>query len=165
MEKKFELLKALSRCRVVDVETMENELGIPESVAMKCLSEKLIGRDNQKGKSVFLLTEKGEQYVKQEIPEIKQFYRGFVLEQDLELMRFYAKLNKNFRDSWITKDDFIVQFQLTGTVDGAYLNEQGDLVGIKVLNNNSTFKAVEKVEDFLLKANIPHINYVTYKTL
>lgn len=166
MNAKHEFLKALARCRVVDVETLENHLKLSESVAVSCLSEKLVAletkKDGSKEKSYYALTSKGEQYVKQELPEVQHLYRGFVLEQDLSLMEFYAKLEQPTRDTWVTKDDFIVKHQLSGTVDGAYRNEQGELVAVKVLSKKASFSSVERVENFLKQAEIPHIFYIMY---
>lgn len=162
MNKKHELLKALARCGAVETGKTEEVLGVSEAIAVALLSEKLIGQEEKNNRSFYLLTTKGEQYIKKEIPEIKQIYRGFIVEQDLVLMEFYGKLDQQTKDTWITKDDFIVRHQLPGTVDGAYVNEDGEVVGVKALSNKASFSAVEKVENFLKQAEIPHIYYLHY---
>lgn len=166
MNAKHELLKALARCRVITADTLENVLNVAESVAIACMSEKLVAMETRKEGfqelRYYVLTSKGEQYIKQEIPEIIQMYRGFVLEQDVALMEFYAKLEQTVRDTWITKDDFIVKHQLSGTVDGAYRNQDGEIVAVKVVSSKASFSAVERVENFLKQAEIPHIHYVMY---
>jgi hypothetical protein len=163
---KYEFLKALARCRVMLAEVLEKDFLISESTAVACLSEKLVALETKKDgsgeKRYYVLTSKGEQFVKQEIPEVQQLYRGFVLEQDLALMEFYVKLEQAVRDTWVTKDDFIVKHQLSGTVDGAYLNADGELIAVKAVSSKASFSAVEKVENFLKQAEIPHIHYLMY---
>lgn len=165
MQEKF--LKTLARCRVVTKSAMEDDLHIPFSVAEKCLVEKLIAEKTQKRGFVeeryYELTDKGEQYIKQNYPEIKEMYRGFVLEQDIALMEFYSKLQPNEQESWITKDEFIVKHKASGTVDGAYVDQNGTLIGVKALSVKADFSSVEKVEKFLQLANIPQIHYIIYQ--
>jgi hypothetical protein len=163
---KHEFLKALARCRVMMVDVLEKDFSIAESTAVACLSEKLVALETKKDGfgeiRYYVLTSKGEQFVKQEIPEIQQMYRGFVVKQDIVLMEFYAKLNQVDRNTWVTKDDFIVKHQLSGTVDGAYRNADGELVAVKALSLKASFSAVERVEIFLKQAEIPHIHYLMY---
>lgn len=165
MKGKHELLKALARCRIMKETSVVEDFKLNESVVVKLLSEKLVATETHQNNKYYVLTSKGEQYVKQELPEVSQVYRGFVLEQDLSLMEFYSKLNQQERDTWETKDDFIVQYQLSGTVDGAYRNANGEMVAVKAVSSKASFSAVERVENFLKQANISHVQYLVYKAV
>lgn len=158
------LLKALARCRLITDELIEHGLHVSLEAVDDCLKEKLITKEKDSQNSYYILTEIGEQYVRQELPEIGHLYRGFVVEQDIVLANFYCKLDEEGRETWRTKDDYIVQYQLSGTVDASYINKDKECVGIKVLNVNSGFSVVERVEKFVKEVNIPHMYYLHYKT-
>lgn len=163
---KHELFKALARCRIIEGKMMEAYLNIPELVADEWVKEKLISRETKKEGfrlvNYYTLTSKGENYIKNHIPEIKELYRGFVLEHDLLLCEFYLKRNRKERDSWVTRDDLIKEFRLPGTVEGMFINQNGEKEAVKVLSQKADFSAVEKVERFLRAADIPKINYLIY---
>lgn len=160
-------LKTLARCRVVTESAMEELLYIPTSVAEKCLVEKLIAEKTKKQgfteEKYYELTDKGEQFVKQNYSDIQEIYRGFILEQDITLMEFYSKLQPNEQNSWMTKDDFIVKYKAPGAVDGAYTKQDGTLIGVKALSVKANYSSVEKVEKFLQIAGIPQIFYIIYQ--
>jgi len=160
-------LKTLARCRVVTESAMEELLYIPTSVAEKCLVEKLITEKTRKQgfseEKYYELTDKGEQFIKQNYPEIQELYRGFVLDQDIALMEFYSKLQSDEQESWMTKDDFIVKYKAPGTVDGAYTKQDGTVIGVKALSVKANYSSVEKVEKFLQIAEIPQIFYIIYQ--
>lgn len=164
---KEELLKLLARCRVVEQHLLEERFDIPAKVCESLVEAKLLASETKKDGfrtlTYYTLTSKGEQYVKQEFPDVKEIYRGFILEQDLALVEYYCKLSKEQRSSWITKDDFIKQYQVSGVVDGAYRNDKGEMVGVKVLNAQASFSAVERVEKFLKTASIHRIHYLTFR--
>ncbi|MBP1308895.1 DNA-binding MarR family transcriptional regulator [Paenibacillus sp. 1182] len=159
---KFELLETLARCRVV----ASSEMTIPSDVVKELTEEKLVvqkdfGEESSR-KTIYMLTDKGEVYIKQNMPEIQEIYRGFVVEQDLALCDFYLRRNVDEKKSWITKDDLIKKYRLPGTVDGAFMNREGKLVGVKVLNQTANYAAVEKVEGFLKAAHIEFVHYIMF---
>lgn len=160
---KFELLQALARCRVVDGSTID----LPLEVFTELLKEKLIVKKEETGEEnidrvIYSLTDKGEVFIKQNIPEIKEIYRGFVLQQDLKLSDFYLRRSKAEKASWITRDDLIKKYKLPGTVDGAFINKDGKLEGVKTLSNTADYSAVEKIEKFLDATEIESITYIMF---
>lgn len=163
---KDQVLKVLARCRILEGSVMESKMNIEAIVADQLVEEKLVFKETVKEgfyhRHFYTLTDKGETYVKKNVPEIKELYRGFVKEQDLELCRYYLERSEEEQNSWITRDDLIKQYKLPGTVDGAYLNENGELVGIKTIKKTADFSAVERVESFLKETGIPHVQYVVF---
>lgn len=163
---KHEVLRTLARCRVLEASMMEPLMNMSSVVAEALVDEKLVSKEIVKDgfrlRTFYTLTNKGEGYIKQNIPEIKEIYRGFVLEQDLTLCDFYLRRSKEEKDSWITRDDLIKKYKLPGTVDGAFVNASGKLEAVKTINQNADFSAVEKVESFLKATGIEHINYILF---
>lgn len=161
-----EILVVLARCRVIEESALEEVLGFSTVVAQSLVEDKLVHKSVEKYKEkeviVYFLTDKGESYVKTNLPQVKEIYRGFVLEQDLALFDFYTRRTKEERDSWITRDDLIKKYQLTGTVDGAFISGDGRLEGVKTLNAKSGYDALKKVETFLKHAEIPYVHYLLY---
>lgn len=164
---KEEFLKALARCRLMEADKAVDWFGLTGSDIDSLLSERLISTEKHEqggeSKSCYTLSEKGESYITHEVSDVNHVYRGFIAEQDLELMSFYAKLPLESRQTWITKDDYIVQYQQPGTVDGAYRDKEGNLVAIKVVSAKAPFSSVERVEQFLKHTGIEHIHYLTYQ--
>lgn len=163
---KDQVLKVLARCRILEQSVMESKMSIEAIVADQLVEEKLVFKETVKEgfylRRFYTLTDKGEAYVKKNVPGIKELYRGFVQEQDLELCRFYLDRSQEEQNSWITRDDLIKQYKLPGTVDGAFLNKDGELVGVKTISKTADFSAVERVETFLKATEIPHILYVIF---
>ncbi|WCF11650.1 hypothetical protein NDS46_30350 (plasmid) [Paenibacillus thiaminolyticus] len=161
-----EVLSALARCRVAEATMLELGIGSCGSIIDSLLKDKFIKKKvmNYKAQDVniYMLTDKGEGYIKNQMSEIKELYRGFVLEQDLALADFYFRRSKSERQTWITRDDFIKKYKLPGTVDGAFITEKGELQAVKVLSQNSGYEALKKVEDFLEQTEIPFIHYIVY---
>jgi hypothetical protein len=162
-----ELLITLARCRLIDASMLEPLLNLPVRTADSLVEEKLVAMetvmDGEEQRDIYSLTSKGESYVKNQIPQIKELYRGFVLEQDLALCSFYLRRSKTERETWITRDDLIKKHQFPGTVDGAFINANGEWEAVKTVNVKSGYEAVRKVELFLKEAVIPQISYIVFK--
>ncbi|MFF2532229.1 hypothetical protein ACFVS2_25300 [Brevibacillus sp. NPDC058079] len=163
---KHEVLRVLARCRVLEESMMEPLMNMSSSVAEALVDELLVSKVSVKEgfrlRTFYELTSKGESYIKQNMPEIKEFYRGFNLEQDLTLCDFYLRRSDKEKDSWITRDDFIKKYKLPGTVDGAFVNVNGRLEAVKTIHQNSDFSSVERVESFLRATEIEDISYILF---
>lgn len=161
-----ELLKALARCGAIELEMAKNQLGISKEQLDEWVEKKILIRewvqDKNDMRPCYRLAEKGEQLVKKYAPEIQEIYRGFILEHDLRLMEFYLKREPSERDSWLTRDDMIKKYQLPGTIDGAFINKNGEWEGIEVISRTAEFSSVEKAESFVKQAGIVKMNYIVY---
>jgi hypothetical protein len=161
-----ELFKALARCGVIEQKMAESRFGISKQQFDEWVEKKMLARewiqDKDEVLSCYRLTGKGEQFVKEHIPEIQEIYRGFILEHDLCLMEFYLKRTQSEKDTWLTRDDMIKKYKLPGTIDGAFMNEEGKWEGIEVLSSTATFSSVERVETFLKETGIEKMNYILY---
>lgn len=163
---KEDLLKTLARCRVITVELIKNYLHISIAALDELLKENLIVMVTEKHGSriydYYRLTLLGEKYIRNHIPEIKELYRGCILEQDLLLCEFYLRRNCQEKNSWLTREDLVKEYKIAETVDGMFVNEKGEREGVKVLSNKSPFSDVERVEEFARRANIARVNYLLY---
>lgn len=161
-----ELLIVLARCRVVDKSDVVEKFKLSETDLQSLLDEKLVQKATEQYKGeeidVLYLTDKGEAYVKAKLKQVKEIYRGFKVDQDLALYDFYMRRNDKEKESWITRDDLIKKHQLPGTVDGAFISEDGRLEAVKTLSPKSGYDALKKVEEFIKKADIPYVHYLVY---
>ncbi|WCK56994.1 hypothetical protein PP175_27780 (plasmid) [Aneurinibacillus sp. Ricciae_BoGa-3] len=162
----MEVIKALARCRIIELEMAQDYVGateqaLDEAVEKKWLAKEIV-KENGKIKQYYTLTTKGEQFIKENLPEIKEIYRGFILEHDLNLMAFYLKRSKKEQDSWMTRDDLTKTYQFPGTVDGAFINKEGEKEAVEVMSTTAKPSSVEKTEAFVQHAGITKMNYILY---
>ena len=161
-----DILKALARCRVFDLNQAIKYLHVNEKELDLLCEEKILSKEyNKTDLNVMIcyyLTGKGEQYVRQNLPEIREFYRGFILEHDLRLTEFYLELSPEEQASWLTRDDLIKQFKLSGAVDGAYINTSREFEGIEIMNKTGKPSTLEKTENFVAQSGIKRMNYILY---
>lgn len=160
------ILKLLARCSVLENNMALNKLNVGAEDLEKLCESELIVKLSQEVKGVLLtyysLTEIGEEFIKANYPDFDEIYRGFILNHDLELSEFYLRRTEKERNSWITKDDMIKQYKLQGTLDGAFINENGEFEGIEVLKHSSSPSVVEKIEMFNKEIGIQQMNYMLY---
>jgi DNA-binding PadR family transcriptional regulator len=157
----MEFLKALGRCRVMN-QSLATQTGVSEEEIESFVERKVISREEVEDVHYYTLTEKGEKVLKEEVPSFGEIYRGFILEHDVCLMEFYLKRTEQEKESWLTRDDLIKKHRLPGTVDGAFINEEGQLEAVEVISKTAKPSVVEKTEAFLKEVNIEKMNYLLY---
>lgn len=165
MDGTMDLFKALFRCGTILLKDAEERLRVSRNEIDKLIDDKLIKRDrieeNKKELIILKLTDKGEAYIKVQLPEIKgSIYRGFDSYRDLKLCKFYLDRTEEQKETWVTKDELMVKHMLSGTVDGLYINECGKSVGVRVFKQTSNMKDVERTEAFIKEAGIEESYYI-----
>lgn len=157
------LLTAMARCRLMTEGMWKEHFSEDLAVFHSCSKENLIEAHTKKEITFWELTDEGEKYIKENIEEVNECYRGFDIDQDISLLGFYSKLDEELKRSWVTKDDLIVKHRLPGTVDGVFINEKGETVGVKAVGNHANFSLIVRVESFLKETRIPQVIYLQYK--
>lgn len=162
-----EILKVLSRCRLLDMRMGIKYLEITEEeidglVELELITKEFVQSEKFKVIMYCEMTEKGEQYVKENLTEIDEIYRGFIFEHDLELSKVYLELTKEERDTWMTRDDMIKKYKFQGTIDGAFVNLSGEIEGVEILSGSAKSSAIGRAEAFLKHAEIANMRYILY---
>lgn len=160
------IFATLARCRVLELQQAKKYLRVTEQeldllCEVKLLSKEYI-KNNFNVSICYYLTSKGEQYVHQNIRQIKELYRGFILEHDLRLCDFYLSRTVAEQESWMTRDDLIKKYKLNGAVDGAFTNINREFEGIEIMSKTAKPDTLEKTENFIAESGIQKMNYVLY---
>lgn len=160
------ILKTLARCGVLEHSKAIELLKVTEE-DLKKLEEsgkinKLIEIVNKKAIKYYVLTEVGEDFIKENYPEFGEIYRSFILKHDLELSDYYLNISEAEQETWMTKDDMIKKYKLKGTLDGAYINKNGEFQGIEVLKSTAKKETVENIEAFIRAVGIQQMYYILY---
>ena len=106
------------------------------------------------------MTELGELYFKEEFLNFKELYRGFEPLKSLTLSKFYLERTEDEKNTWRTKDDLVKEYQLQGTIDAIYL-DNNKISGVKVINSTTKFAAIERAESFIKNVGVENVIYLT----
>lgn len=163
---KQEFLTALLKCRLMDAKMANQYFGLTEEQLDEMVKNHILAIETvQKEEELiryYTVEEKAERSLKEETSFKGEIYRGFIAEHDIRLMEFYLNLKPSVRSTWRTRDDMTKEYRLPGTIDGAFLNNEGVLEGVEVLSKTAKPSAIEKAENFLKQTPITKMNYLMY---
>lgn len=160
------ILKALARCGVLEHSKAIQLLKATEDDLSKLEKSGKISRiiEMVNGKSIdyYVLSEVGEEFLKEIYLDFGEIYRGFILNHDLVLSDYYLNRTEEEQETWQTRDDMIKKYKLQGTLDGAYINENGEFQGVEVLKTTAKKEVVERLEKFISSVGIQQMYYILY---
>lgn len=163
----YEILKVVAKCGLITESTGNEHFPMFEEHVHFLVENGWLSMKeatlNYRKTFVYYLTEKGEDFLFLENLYRKPFYRGYILEKDARLVEYYLSLPKEKQETWVTKDELLEKHPISGVPDGAYVNDDGEFVAIKILKKNANFSLIEKTENFLKEAEIPKIEYLMYE--
>jgi len=161
------LFESISRTRVITQKDAIEVIGVTMEELESYQQQKILSLKSIEVKKevvkYYELSERGEKIVKENFDTIGQFYRGFDVLQDLTLSQFYLKLSEDVRATWETKDDLIVEYRLTGTVDGVF-QENGKWRGVKVLNTSANSQTAERYMKFVEETKLDDVMFLMYQS-
>lgn len=159
-------MKTLARCGVMELKSAIKNLNLQEEDIDKYCKKGIIAKEflekYPKVITYYYMTNVGKDYIKQHLPEIHEFYQGFILEHDIKLSEFYLDLSPLERNTWITRDDMRKKYKLQGTLDGAFKNKENLFTGIEIMSKTAKASSVEVTESFVKAIDIKKMNYILY---
>lgn len=153
----IELLKALYDCGAISFEDAE-ALGIPTSDIQELVTREQVISKVVDGKELFKLNDFGEKIYRMETGK-KQFFRCENWEKMKSLADFYAKLSKEERDSWKSKDEWYYE-GCVGAIPDATYQKGEEICGVFVQSNFTTRETINSVEKFVQDRGISNFAYL-----
>ena len=153
----LKLMKVLYDCGVITGEEVES-LDIDMSLVNDLLSKEQLIVKLVKGSQVYFLTDFGEKVYRLNTGK-KIFFRCTNKEKMMSLVRFYANLSDEERDTWKSKDVWYTEGYVGAIPDATYLKD-GKMYGVYVQTDSTSKELIANVEAFVKERNIANMQYL-----
>ncbi len=153
----IELLKALYDCGAISFTDAET-LGLSTSDIQELVSKEQVISKVVNDAEMFKLNDFGEKIYRMETGK-KQFFRCENWEKMQSLIRFYASLSKEERDTWKSKDEWYSEGCVGAIPDATYTKGE-ELYGVFVQSNFTNKQTIESVEKFVKEKGISNVAYI-----
>lgn len=153
----LKLMKVLYDCGAVtndEIEKLGLDMGIVDDLIKK---EQLVVK--RIGDSVvYFLTDFGEKVYRLNTNK-KTFFRCANVPKMQSLLKFYAALSEEERNTWKSKDVWYLEGYVGSIPDATYLKD-GKMYAVYVTTNNTDKNRIASVEKFVKERSIENVSYL-----
>lgn len=153
----LKLMKVLYDCGAITGEEIDS-LGLDWGIVNDLVSKEQLVATMVDGKQVYLLTEFGEKVYRLNTGS-KIFFRCTNKSKMASLVKFYASLSDEERDTWKSKDVWYTEGFVGAIPDATYMKD-GEMHGVYVCTPATSKDLIANVEAFVKERNIPHMEYL-----
>lgn len=153
----LKLMKVLYDCGTITNDEIE-ALGLDEGVVDDLLRKEQLVAKMVGNKVLYFLTDYGEKVYRINTNK-KLFFRCSNKTKMASLVKFYATLSAEERDTWKSKDCWYFEGFVGAIPDATYLKD-GKMYAVYVTTANTTKELISSVEAFLKERNVENMNYI-----
>ena len=153
----LKLMKVLYDCGAVTNAEIE-KLGLDMGVLDDLIRKEQIVTKRVKDTVVYFLTDFGEKVYRLNTSN-KTFFRCGNVSKMQSLLKFYASLSEEERNTWKSKDVWYLEGYIGAIPDATYISN-GKMYAVYVTTENTNKERISNVERFLKEKSIENISYL-----
>lgn len=153
----LKLMKVLYDCGAVTNDEIE-KLGLDMSVVDDLIRKEQLVAKRVGENVVYFLTDFGEKVYRLNTNK-KTFFRCGNVSKMQSLLKFYAELSDEERDTWKSKDIWYSEGYVGSIPDATYLND-GKMYAVYVTTSNTDKDRIASVENFVKERSIENVSYL-----
>lgn len=101
--------------------------------------------------NIYILTSKGKDLVRNHFLIRPYSGKSDQLEHDYVLGKVYLMISETEKDTWITETDLGIMHPNESVIDGLYVNNNGEKVGVEILTESYNDNMIEERNNFIKK--------------